>query len=53
MRRLWAVILMGNLGVVAFPSAALAGDPHAVQNRWLGVGVGTAAITLWEDFENA
>ncbi len=46
MRRLLAAVLITGLVASAFPSAALAGDAHAVQNRWLGVGIGAAVVTL-------
>ncbi len=46
MRRLLVVILVGSLAVSVLPSVALAGGPHAVQNRWIGVGIGAAVVTL-------
>jgi hypothetical protein len=46
MRRLLAAVLITGLVASAFPPVALAGDPHAVQNRWLGVGIGAAVVTL-------
>ncbi len=46
MRRLVVLTLVGSLALSALPSAALAGGPHAVQNRWIGVGIGAAVVTL-------
>ncbi len=46
MRKLLAITLTGCLILAALPSAALAGDPHAVRNRWTGVGIGAAVVTL-------
>ena len=46
MRRLLAIGLVGCLLSTAVPSLALAGDSHAVRNRWAGVGIGAAIVTL-------
>lgn len=46
MRKSLAIVLAGALVLAALPSVALAGDPHAVRNRWVGVGIGAAAVTL-------
>ncbi len=46
MRKLLAITLAIGLVLAALPSAALAGDPHAVRNRWAGVGIGAAVVTL-------
>jgi len=46
MRKLLAIALMGSLLLATLPSVALAGDPHAVRNRWAGVGIGVAVMTL-------
>ncbi len=46
MRKLLAVALVGSLLLCLLPSAALAGDPHAVRNRWTGVAIGAGAVAL-------
>jgi hypothetical protein len=46
MRKLLTFALVGCLVLTAMPSVALAGDPHAVRNRWAGVGIGAAVVTL-------
>jgi hypothetical protein len=46
MRKLLAIAVAGCLLFTAVPSVALAGDPHAVRNRWTGVGIGTAVVAL-------
>jgi hypothetical protein len=46
MRKLLAIALAGCLLLTTVPSVALAGDPHAVRNRWAGVGIGAAVVTL-------
>ncbi len=46
MRKMLVIMLLGCLILSAVPSAALAGDPHAVRNRWTGVGIGVAVVTL-------
>lgn len=46
MRKLLAVAVISTLLLALVPQAAWAGDPHAVRNRWTGVGIGAAAVTL-------
>jgi hypothetical protein len=46
MRRLFTIALVGCLLLAALPAAALAGDPHAVRNRWAGVGIAASVLTL-------
>ncbi|MBI4573543.1 MAG: hypothetical protein HY713_09725 [candidate division NC10 bacterium] len=46
MRKALVVLLIGALAVSLLPSTALAGDPHAVRNRWTGVAIGAAVATL-------
>ncbi len=46
MRKVLAIALAGALILATLPSAAFAGDPHAVRNRWAGFGIGVAAATL-------
>jgi hypothetical protein len=46
MRKMLVVILVGSLLLTALPAAAQAGDSHAVSNRWAGVGIAAAAITV-------
>ena len=46
MRKVLVVVLIGTLAVSLLPSTALAGDPHAVRNRWTGVAIGAAVATL-------
>jgi hypothetical protein len=46
MRKLLAVAVIGGLLLTLVPEAAMAGDPHAVQNRWAGVGIGVAVATV-------
>jgi hypothetical protein len=46
MRKVLAVALVGSLVLSLLPSAALAGDPHAVRNRWEGVAIGAGAAVL-------
>jgi hypothetical protein len=46
MRKILAVILVGGLMLATFPGAALAGDSHAVSNRWAGVAIGAAAALV-------
>lgn len=43
MRKILAVTLISGLLLTTFPGAALAGDTHAVSNRWAGVAIGAAA----------
>ncbi len=53
MRRLLAVALICSLVLALVPSAALAGDPHAVRNRWLGAAIGAGAVILGGVLYNA
>jgi hypothetical protein len=46
MRKLLVVLLIGWLLSSALPQVAFAGDPHAVRNRWNGVAIGAAVLTL-------
>ncbi|MEI8190490.1 MAG: hypothetical protein WCI75_12310 [candidate division NC10 bacterium] len=46
MRKILAVILAGGLLLATFPNTALAGDSHAVSNRWAGVAIGAAAVAV-------
>ncbi len=46
MRKLLAVAVIGSLLLALVPEAAMAGDPHAVRNRWAGVGIGAAVATV-------
>jgi len=46
MRKIVVVTLVGCLMLAAIPVTALAGDPHAVRNRWAGVAIGASVVTL-------
>lgn len=46
MRKLFAVAVISSLLLYFVPAPAMAGDPHAVRNRWAGVGIGIGALTL-------
>ena len=46
MRKMLAMALISGLLLAAFPGAALAGDTHAVSNRWAGVAIGAAAAVV-------
>lgn len=46
MRKLLAMTLVSGLLLATFPGAALAGDSHAVSNRWAGVAIGAAAAVV-------
>ena len=46
MRKLLALIVITGLLVTWMPVSAMAGDTHAVQNRWAGAAIGVAAATL-------
>ena len=46
MRKVLAVALAGSLLLALLPSAALAGDRHAVRNRWAGVAIGAGSVLL-------
>jgi hypothetical protein len=46
MRKLLAIAVIGSLLLALVPEAAMAGDPHAVRNRWAGVGIGAAVATV-------
>lgn len=46
MRKLLVIGLVGCMLLTAVPSVVLAGDSHAVRNRWAGVGIGAAVVTL-------
>ncbi|MCX5734871.1 MAG: hypothetical protein NTW68_11155 [candidate division NC10 bacterium] len=53
MRKILAMTLVGGLLLATFPSVALAGDSHAVSNRWTGVAIGAAAAVVGGLFLNA
>ena len=44
MKKILVLALVTSLTLAALPSAALAGDPHAVSNRWAGVAIGAATV---------
>lgn len=46
MRKVLVVALISSLVLATLPSAALAGDPHAVRNRWTGVAIGAGSVIL-------
>jgi hypothetical protein len=46
MRKMLAITLVGGLLMATFPSAALAGDSHAVSNRWAGAAIGAASVIV-------
>jgi hypothetical protein len=46
MRKIVVVTLVGCLMLAAIPVTALAGDAHAVRNRWAGVAIGASVVTL-------
>ena len=46
MRTFLAIALIGSLILSHFASPALAGDPHAVWNRWTGAAIGAGVATL-------
>lgn len=46
MRKFLAVALVASLIPALAPSATLAGDPHAVRNRWLGAALGAGSLVL-------
>jgi hypothetical protein len=46
MRKIVVVALVGCLMFAAIPVTVLAGDPHAVRNRWAGVAIGASVVTL-------
>ncbi len=46
MRKILAIILVSGLLLAMFPGAALAGDPHAVRNRWAGAAIGAATAVV-------
>ena len=46
MRKILAITLAGCLLLAALPGAALAGDSHAVSNRWAGAAIGAASVIV-------
>ena len=46
MRKILVVGMVGCLLLTAVPSPVLAGDPHAVRNRWTGAAIGVGAVAL-------
>lgn len=53
MRKILAMTLAGGLLLATFPNAVLAGDRHAVSNRWVGVAIGATAVVAGGPFLNA
>lgn len=53
MRKVLAVALVASLVLALLPSAALAGDSHAVRNRWLGAAIGAGSVVLGGILYNA
>lgn len=53
MRKFLAVALVASLILALLPSAALAGDSHAVRNRWLGAAIGAGSVVLGGILYNA
>jgi hypothetical protein len=53
MRKLLAVTLVGSLVLAFLPGAALAGDGHAVRNRWTGAAIGAGVVALSSILYNA
>jgi hypothetical protein len=46
MRKFLTIVLITGLLFGTLPTPAMAGDTHAVRNRWAGAGIGVAAVTL-------
>ncbi len=46
MRKILAITLAGCLLLAALPGAALAGDSHAVSNRWAGAAISAASVIV-------
>jgi hypothetical protein len=46
MRKILTGALIGGLLFAGIPGSALAGDQHAVSNRWAGVAIGAAAAVV-------
>ncbi len=46
MRKIVVSALIGGLMLASVPGAALAGDRHAVSNRWAGAAIGAAAAVV-------
>ncbi|MGD0264241.1 MAG: hypothetical protein ABSD47_04685 [Candidatus Methylomirabilota bacterium] len=46
MRKLLAVTLVSSLILAWLPGAALAGDGHAVRDRWAGAAIGAGMVAL-------
>ena len=46
MRKIVVVALVSCVVLAAIPVTALAGDPHAVRNRWAGAAIGASVVTL-------
>ena len=53
MRKILAMALISGLLLAMVPAAALAGDTHAVSNRWAGVAIGAAAAVVGGALLNA
>jgi hypothetical protein len=53
MRKLVAGALIAALAISVLPSAALAGDTHAVRNRWAGAAIGAGALIAGAAILNA
>jgi hypothetical protein len=46
MRKILAITLMSTLLLAIVPNPVLAGDTHAVSNRWTGVAIGASAAIV-------
>jgi hypothetical protein len=46
MRRVVVFMLAGCLMLATLPTTSLAGDTHAVRNRWIGVGIAASVLSL-------
>ena len=46
MRKILTIMLVSGLLLATFPGAAMAGDTHAVSNRWAGAAIGAAAAVV-------
>jgi len=46
MRKILTITLVSALFLGTIPGAALAGDTHAVSNRWAGVAIGASAAVV-------
>jgi hypothetical protein len=46
MRKILGGVLISSLMLAVMPSAALAGDPHAVRHRWEGAAIAAGSVIL-------